>query len=169
MATSKFLYTGPTTITCGMDGLASSTTAARASTVIDNTTNLFLDALVELQLQTVTGTLGTNPVIYVYAYALSYNGNYTDGVSGTDEAFTLPATPNLKLIQIINYLSSAYVISSPTTVYSSPFSIATAFGGILPPKWGIVVNNQTGLALAGTAGQQVDNIASYTGIQVQSA
>lgn len=147
-----------------MDGLASGTTSARASTAIDNSTNLYLDALVQLQLQTATGTLGTNPAIYVYAYGLSYNANYTDEVTGTDAAFTLPSTPNLKLLQIINYN-----VAANTVMYSSPFSIAAAFGGILPQKWGIVVNNQTGLALNGTAGQQVDNIASYFGVQVQSA
>lgn len=160
MATNKLLYTGPTTITCGLDGLGSG--SARASTVIDNSTNLYLDVLLQLQIQTALGSLGSNPVIYVYAYGISQGGNYTDGVTGTDANFTLPTTPNLKLVQIFN------INTANTVQYSSPFSIAAAFGGILPKKFGIVVSNQSGLALNGTAGQQVDNIASYFGVQVQS-
>ena len=160
MATNKLLYTGPTTITCGMDGLTN--TSARSCTAIDNTTNLYLDALVQLQLETASGSLGTVPVVYVYAYGLSEGGFYTDGVSGTDGNFTMPTNPNLKLVQIIN------VNAANTFQYSSPFSIASAFGGILPEKWGIVVVNSTGLSLNGTSGGQLDNVATYFGVQVQS-
>lgn len=147
--TLKMLYASEVAITCGLDGLANSATTSRQSTVIDNTTNLYIDALVQLVMQTAAGALSVVPVIYVYAYGWSegQGSNYTDTVSGSDSSYTLPSNlpPNLKLVQIISH-----VVAANTTFYSSPFTIAAAFGGILPPKWGIVVNNQTGLALSGT-------------------
>ena len=146
-----------------MDALASSTTAARACTAIDNSSNLYLDCLVQLVVQTAAGSLGTNPVVYVYAYGVSYSGNYTDQVTDSDAAYTLLTVPNLKLVQIIN------VNTANTALYSSPFSIAAVFGGVLPSKWGVVVNNQSGLTLAGSANGQVDNIASYFGVSVTNS
>lgn len=143
-----------------MDAIANN--AARASTAVSNTSNLYLDALVQCQFFISTGTLASSPVISIYAYALSYNTGYTDGVTGTDAAYTMPSVPNLKLAQIVSYTGSV----NGSTVYTSPFSIASCFGGILPSSWGIVMYNQTGCTLAGTSGQQVNNTASYIGVNV---
>jgi hypothetical protein len=45
-------------------------------------------------------------------------------------------------------------------------SVAAAFGGILPRKWGIVVRNYTGFALSATEG---DMSYTYTGTYYTSA
>jgi hypothetical protein len=162
MATIKYLYSSETTITCGADGLAN--TSSRASTAVDNTTNLYVDALVSGQVKTAAGALGSNPVVYLYAYGWSYGqaSDYTDNVTGSDANFTLPSPTNLKLIGV-----APYTVSANTTLYIGPFSVALAFGGILPGKWGIVVNNVTGLSLAGSANQQTSNTFSFVGVNYQ--
>lgn len=165
--TTKFVYSSEATIACGLDGLTNSSTAGRSSAVVDNTSNLYLDALVSVTVQTIAGSLGSIPYLLVYAYAWSegQSTHYTDNASGSSGAFTFSGTlpQNMKLLQVISYN-----VAANTVLYSSPFSVALAFGGILPPKWGLAVLNITGLTLAGTATQDTANICSYVGVQIQS-
>lgn len=130
-------------ITITLNSLASSATAGRESTVISNTTNLFRDALVSVLIKMPsTGTPADSKAVYVYAYGTADGGsNYTDGVTGSDAAFTHPDPPNLKLIGIISCPANT------NTYKGGPFSVAQAFGGVLPASWGIVVRNHTGLTL----------------------
>jgi hypothetical protein len=160
--TNKLAYSSATSIACGIDGLANNT--SRSSASITNNTNLFLDALVSLQLQITSGTLSTTPAIFVYVYSQSVSG-FTDGVVGVDQNYTLPNPTNLKLAQIIPYTGT--VGGNP--VLSSEFSVASCFGGILPEAWGIVVNNQTGCTLAGNLGQEVNNSAQFIGISITNS
>jgi hypothetical protein len=44
-----------------------------------------------------------------------------------------------------------------------PFSIAQAFGGVMPRKWGIVLYNGTGAALNAT---QTDSECQYSGLTI---
>lgn len=158
MSTIKALYgTNNQAITVTLASLT--TGSSRASTVVDNTSNLFMDALVFLNIK--SGASGTTSTGYVtiYAYGTSNGGtNYTEGASGTDAALTLTSPTNLKLVGIIN------VVASATTYSAGPFSIASAFGGQLPDKWGIVVQNNTGGSLDSTEG---NHLKIYQGIQAQ--
>ena len=155
MPTFKQLYATWATITITANSLANA--AARQGTAVDNTTNLYLDALVGVTLSTASGTLGANPVVEVWAYASTDSTpHYTDGATGSDAAFTMPSVPNMVLLGVVNIAASA------TATYSRPFSIASAFGS-MPDHWGVVLNNKTGLAL-GASG----NSAQYAGIQTQS-
>lgn len=150
----KLSYAAFAAITCTLTSLASG--ASRSSTVVDNTTNEYLDALVGLTVKTAAGTLVANAAVNVYVYAITDGSAYTDGVTGVDAAFTLPTVPNLKLAQVV------VVNAAAASASSSPFSAALAFGGTLPQKWGIVVSNQTGLALDTVVGS-----ASYMGVSTQ--
>lgn len=144
----------PITITLTSLGIG----AARQSTVIDNTTALFLDVLVQIKSAASAATTG-DKCLYVYAYGTADGTAYGDTVTGTDGTITLNSPTQLRLVGVLN-------VPATTTVYtSSPMSIATAFGGILPQKWGIVVVNSTGVALTATAG---NHGAWYQGIQAQS-
>jgi hypothetical protein len=130
-------------ITCTLTSLASN--GQRQSTAIDNTSNLFLDALVFLKIKSNAAGVSTTGFINVYAYGTSDGGtNYSDGASGTDGAITLTAPPNMRLIGVINVVANAVSYSG------GPFSIAQAFGGILPDHWGIVVENKSGAAFDGS-------------------
>ena len=160
--TFKPLFASWTNIVCSIDGLASSGTVGRASTVVDNSTNLYQDALLGGFVQTAAGSIGTAPTVYIYAYSdVDATPHYTENITGTDASFTRTDPSNLKLIGLVNVNASA------TGYYFGSFSVAAAFGGLLPKKWGIYVNNVTGLALTGTAGQNVTCLIGYTGINQQ--
>lgn len=130
-------------ITCTLASLANA--AARQSTAIDNRTNKFLDALVSLLVRSgAAGTLATGHV-NVYAYGTVNDGtDYSDGATGSDAPITMTSPPNLRLIGVIN------VVANAVSYRGGPFSVAAAFGGVLPALWGIVVENRSGAALDGT-------------------
>jgi len=144
-------------ITCSMASVADG--SARASTAVDNTTNLFLDALVQVTAKTGASGVSATGYINVFAYATSDGGTkYTDGVTGTDAAFTVGAQTNLALLGTIGVAANA------TSYTSSPMSVAAAFGGVLPDHWGIVIHNNTGAALDATEG---NHKKVYQGILTQ--
>lgn len=156
MATIKSLYgTNNQAITCTITSLTN--TSQRGSTAVDNTTNLFLDALVQLKIKTAAAATSATGQVIIYAYGTADGGtDYGDGVSGTDGAVTLTSPPNLRVLGIIN------AVANSTTYVSNPFSVASVFGGKLPDHWGIVVENETGATLDATVGS-----AWYQGIQAQ--
>lgn len=156
MSEFKIKYATSTALTCTLASLASGATTARESTAIDNTTNLYDDAMVYLAIKLQAGSPTDDKAIYIYAYASEDGTNYTDNTTGTDAAVTLRSPTNLKLVYAISTPDSGgltYKVVIP--------SIASAFGGILPRKWGIVVHNYTGVAFSATEG---DHSKTYTGI-----
>lgn len=159
MANIKEAFGTASSFTLTLASLASSATAGRESTAVDNTTDLFLDALVYVKVTLQAGTPANDKAVYVYAYGSHDGTNYPDAVTGTDAAITLNDPTQLRLIG---------VISAPTSagVFDGLFSVAAAFGGVLPPKWGIVVRNYTGIALSATAG---DHAAGYRGVYLTVA
>lgn len=157
MATSNLAYAASSGITITLNSLANN--SARQSAVVDNSTNKYLDALVGGTFKTATGTLASPGYINVYAYALTDGTNYSGGASGSDAAYTLPTYKQLVLLGTV-YINTANVVEN-----MSPKSVAAAFGGTLPQKWGIVVENQSGLTLDASAGGAL----SYTGITVTTA
>lgn len=133
------------TLTCTLASLSSG--SARESTAIDNRTNVWLDALVMLKLKTATGTIGSDPYGYVYAYGTVDDGTtYPDTVTGSDAAITLNTTTQLRL------LGAVWLGAQSTTYKGGPWSVASVFGGKLPAFWGIVVKNNCGVALDSTEG-----------------
>lgn len=152
-----FIAYGPNNqaITCTFTSLANN--GQRGSAAIDNTSNLFLDALVQVKVKSGSGTSSTG-FVNVYAYGTADNGgDYSDGVGGTDAGVTLTVPPNAKRIGMIN------VVASSAIYVSSPMSVAQAFGGVLPAKWGIIIENKTGGTLDGSTGS-----AWYQGIYNQA-
>jgi hypothetical protein len=139
-------------ITCTITALTNG--SARQSTAIDNTSNLFMDALVSAKVKTASSSTSATGHVDVYVYATVDNGTtYTDGATGSDGAMTPTSPTNLFLIGSIN------TVANSTTYYGGPWSVATAFGGVLPAKWGIVVVNNSGGTLDATVGA-----AEYQGI-----
>jgi len=142
------------TITITIASLANA--AARESTVVDNTSNKFEDALVGIKIKSGgSGTASTGQV-YVYAYGTADTGTptYMDNVTGSDAAITLTVPPNLRLIGILNVVANS-------TTYKGLFPVARAFDGILPEKWGIVIQNNCGGTLDATGS---NHAAFYQGI-----
>lgn len=131
------------TIAPGSAGLADA--AARESTHLNNETDLFVDALVGGKVKTGDTGVSTTGYCNIYAYATCDGGTtFTDTCTGSDAAVTLTSPPNVKLIGVINCVANA------TTYEFGPFSVAAAFGGVLPAEWGIVIENKTGHHLDNT-------------------
>lgn len=171
MAEVKTTYSADTTITLGLDvtPLASSATlvAGRESTQIDNTTNLYIDALVKGFV-----TVGTTPTadtnIYVYVWG-SYESLATtplDDLDGSDADRTLTNAgvrdSMLKLGAIINVTTA----TSNVRHHIPPFNVAQLFGGAMPKFWGLWVTHDTGVALNTTA---ANHVFKYNGITYTSA
>lgn len=142
------------TLTLTIASLANN--GARQSTAVDNSSNLFLDALVFLKIK--SGAASTVATGYVNVYAVgSVDGGttYTENAGASDAGITLTAPPNARLIGTIN------VVANAVTYYGGPMSVAQAFGGMLPDHWGIIIENKTGGTLDTTGG---NHSAIYQGV-----
>lgn len=164
MTTDKISYVATAvTITCTINSLASSSTAGRGSASVDNTGNLYDDALVTVTLKTAaTTTPGSDKAGYIYVYGSAdgstFNGSSNENV-GTDAAVTIDNPTNLKGPVTIVLLNS-------NSTYKAVFNVAALFGGVMPLKWGVVVQNFSGMVLTGTP---ADHAVTYTGIYYTNA
>jgi hypothetical protein len=137
-------------ITCDVSSLASSTDfAGRASTAVNNTSNLDLDHLVSGKI--VLGTSPTvNKTVAVYAYAAasiaSGTPTYPDSITGTDAAKTMTSA-NVALACLRLVWSARTDATTGLTLEMPMTSIADLFGQ-LPPFWGLFVTHDSGVALA---------------------
>lgn len=157
MSSIKELIGSDSTLTCTLASLGSG--SSRESTAVDNSSDLFLDVLMQLQIKSGASGTATTGYVNVYAYGTCDTGTtYTEGATGTDAAITLTSPTNLRLIGRLN------VVANSTTYKSSPFSVAAAFGGSMPKKWGIVVENQSGGTLDST---ESNHKKLYTGVKAQ--
>lgn len=152
MADVKTAFGTSTSITITLNSLASGQFAGRESTVVDNTSNKFLDAHVAVTLVIGAGTIANDKAAYVYAYGSEDGTNYTDNATGSDAAITIRNPTNLRLVHVV-------AMPTQSLTYKAVFSVASAFGGALPRKWGIVVINFCGIALSASG-----NSATYSGI-----
>jgi hypothetical protein len=146
MASVKSAYgTSNQAITCTITSLGN--TDQRQSTAVDNTSNLWLDALVFIQVKSASSSTSATGSVNLYAYGTADGGTlYTDTATGTDGSITLTSPPNMRLIGVVN------VVANSTTYNAGPFSVAQAFGGILPDHWGVVVENVSGASLDSSVG-----------------
>lgn len=156
MSTVKPLYgSNNQAITCTITSLANN--AQRASAAIDNTSNLYLDALVQVKVKSAAASTSATGTVNVYALGTADGGtDYTDNVTTGDATVTLTAPPNAVLIGVIN------VVANAVTYVGGPFSVAQGFGGVLPDHWAIVVENKSGATLDASIGS-----AWYQGVQQQ--
>lgn len=161
MADLKQAFGSSTAITCTLASLTSSATAARESTVVDNGTNLYLDVMVAVAVKLQTGTPSSDRAVYVFAYASEDGTNYTDNATGSDAALTMRSPSNLRPLGTINCPDAGGL-----TYKSGPMSLAKAFDGVVPRKWGVVIRNSTGVTLSATEG---DHSKTYTGVYYQTA
>lgn len=157
MADQKLAYAAEASMTVtNLHSLASSNTAGWQSAAVDNRTNLYLDALVQVVLDFANTAPANDKCAYVYAYSGSgASPTYTNPASGSEGAITLPAVNanplSLRLIGVVPYVTQDEVVES------AHFSVAAAFGGVLPPYWGIVIMNYSGAALAASG-----NVVKWT-------
>lgn len=126
--------------------------AARQSTEVDNTTDLFFSAKVSVKVKTDTPSGSTG--IHVYLFA-NVNDVRDDGCGASDAAATVVNAVKLGTI----------AATAAATTYIKTFDTSAVWPGGLPAKWGVIVLNETGHTLDGTGGS---HSVTYQGISAQS-
>lgn len=139
MASIKTSLAAASDLTITIASLANG--SGRASTAVDNSTNLYLSADIRVKIK--TNAAGTSATGYVSVYLLrSEDGtDYDDAFAGSDAAYT---PVNALLLGTINAVANA-------TTYHKVFDTAE-LGLTLPAKWAIGIVNSTGAALDSTGG-----------------
>lgn len=158
MATVSELLGTPTTLTITLASLANSAAGVgRQSTLVDNTTDLFI--AIQLYLNIMTGTTPTaNSLLYVYLIRQNNTGTpiADDGAGTTDAGITIV---NAQLIGVI-------LCPSATSNVPLKKTIDVSFAGMVPAKWGIAIVNASGVALNATGG---NHVVSFTGFKATVA
>ena len=142
MAGSIFqAFDNSATLTFTLNGLSNG--ATRYSTFVSSTSTAthFVDALVTASCYIATAPT-SDQAVHFYAYGTVDGGTtFTDNVDGTDAALTT-GTRNARSLGILS-------MTSPNVVMrGGPWSIAQAFGGVLPQRWGVIAVNSTGTYLS---------------------
>lgn len=166
MATvTNITYSSNTAITFDISGLSPSTTfvAGQESTEINNTSNLYVDALVNVK--GITGHASTAPTIgqvirlYLWGADTSLATTAISVLDGVDSAETLPHVSVLNSLILVRE-AAVTVATAGLLYYMMPFSVASFFGGVLPKFWGLyLTHNHTGALAASQA-----SLFSYNGI-----
>lgn len=151
MATIKDNYAAIASFTITLASLANG--SMRQSTLIDNTTNLYTSALVSVSLKMGTSP-SSNAPCYIYLIRSDNNGTpIIDDLGGaSDAAITIN---NAQLLGVLNTKSSA----ATGDVLAGVFDTKSL--GSLGPKWGIAVDNESGVTFNATGGNFV---CSYIGV-----
>jgi hypothetical protein len=168
MATTTINYSSNTAITMNLSALAASATyiAGRESSQIDNTTNKYLDAIVQGSF-----TVGTTPAItgglavYVWGADTSLATTALGPLDGTDSDESLTTT-QLGMLKF-GAFAPVLVNTSDTKYWIPPFSVAALFGGIMPKFWGLYVSHSMTAALK-TDAANTDSFA-FCGIKFDAA
>jgi hypothetical protein len=152
MASYKIAYAASAAVTISPASLASSATfvAGRESTLIDNTSNLYLDYLLAGKI-----TVGTSPTdathIQVCVVGIMEDSTWPDVFDGTDSAETVTNT-GIKN-SICKVAADITVTNTSDVGYPfGPISVAACFGGSLPKKFVVFVTHNTVAALHATPG-----------------
>lgn len=151
MADIKAAYSSATALTLTSANLASSSTAGWQSDAIDNSSTLYDDILIFVDLAAVnTAPTGS---IYLFVFG-SIDGGTTfastgDGApSGSVGTLTFPSVVTANIVApMLGYIP--YPVQNK--VLRAVFSVAAAFGGTIPPKFSIGMVNNSGMALSVTS------------------
>lgn len=161
MADVKANYPSASDVTITLASLASDTNllTGRESTAVDNSSNLYLDYLVSGKI-----TTGTSPTtarsIQVWAVGSWDGTNWPDVFDGTDSAETITSANHKN--SVCRFLAEmATDATSDRTYHFGPVSVASAFGGVLPPKFVVFVTHNTAVNLNSTSGNHQIRLQPY--------
>ena len=167
----KYPSTSSTALTIGLASLGSGSagvyTAGRESTSVDNTTNLDCDHILSGQITTGTGPTASRSInVYVAAPLSVSSGTPTwpDVLDGTDSAETFTSANVMN--GIVKLAASITTDSTSDRAYTfSGVSVASLFGGSLPPFYVVYVAHDSGVNLNATAG---NHLIHYYRVQAQT-
>lgn len=165
MATVNVAYSANTAITFDISSLGTSATwvVGRESSQIDNTANLYVDCIVNVD--GIVGHASTAPTIgqsinlWCWGADTSLATTPIDVLDGTDSAETLGHVSVRDSLRLAG-VATVTVATAGLSYYIQPFSVAQLFGGIMPKFWGLfLAHNHTGALAAAQSG-----LFSYNGI-----
>lgn len=161
MATVNVALSAAQTVTITLASLATSSTylSGRESNEIDNTSTLYVDAILEGFVTVgTTPTANTSINIYVWGSHTAASSVNVDALDGVDSAETITTRDAyLKLVSVI-YVDST---TSDRKYNFNAGGIAAYFGGSMPRYWGVYVAHNTGVNLNATSG---NHEIKYTGV-----
>lgn len=160
MADIKIEYAASSAVTISPASLATSSTwlAGRESTLIDNTSNKYLDYLLAGKITVgTTPTINTEIRIYVVAI-LNDTPTWPDGFTGSDAAKTITS---VGVRDGFAKLAAVMAVDATTSNREYPFgpvSVASLFGGVVPKKFLVFVAHNTGVNLNSTGSNHVIDV-----------
>jgi len=148
----KVVYGTAADATITLASLATDSTklTGRESSAIDNTSTLALDYLVSGKI-----TTGTSPTasktIEVWCVGSWDGTNWPDVFDGTDSAETITSSDiKASVCRLVASMSTSS--TSNVTYHFGPCSVASLFGGVVPPKFDFFVTHDTAVNLNATSG-----------------
>lgn len=140
-----------------LHSLANSATAGWQSAEIDNTSNLYLDSMVQVVLDFANTAAANSKCAYVFAASGIETGKLSNPFSGSEGTLTLvdvtANAQNARVLGIIPYTTTDEIAEG------SPMSVATSCGGVMPPYWAVGIINHSGAAL-----HSANNTVKYRGV-----
>lgn len=137
-------YAATTTFALTLASLAaaSSRESSAISALVGGTS--YDDFMIRIALGSSQSTTAADKSIYIWFSASADGTVYDSPATGADAAITIGTNHNLKGPFTVSIPAGAvtYNVSIP--------SVAQFFGGIIPEKWNIIVENQTNGALSAT-------------------
>jgi hypothetical protein len=152
------LYSTSVSFTMTLAALAAD--AARESDSIDNSTAKFDDYMIGLDIAAnAAGTLADQQAVYIYLAGSIEGTTFTEPATGADSAIVVATNTNLTLAKILNAhaAGTTYSINIP--------SVSSCFGGVIPKKFSVIIDNQTNAALNGT---EANHAKWWTGVTYTS-
>lgn len=136
---------------------SSQSTGIAGSALVDNSSNGDIDEIVTVLVKTGASGVSSTGSVTIYVYGcVGGTTTCTDAVTGTDATQTLTNPTNLVKVAACNAVANA------TTYTCGPFSVANQFGGVLPVRWGVVIQNLTGATLAASGSSAVYDSVQMT-------
>jgi hypothetical protein len=140
-----------------LHSLASSVTAGWQGAVVDNTSNLFLDALVQAVIDYANTAPANSRGVFWFAYH-GLDTTYTNPATGSEGTITLvDVTANAQSMPDLGFLP--YTTQDEIAEGPAWSVAATTRGGILTPKWGVAAINHSGASTHSSG-----NSVSYRGV-----
>ena len=138
----KLVFGTEAALTITLNSLPESATwvTGRESTAVAATGATVLDELIG-GIITTAASVTVGQVIEIWVWG-QYEGTpaYPGGITGLDAALT-PATPKNAYMQLVATITIDS--TSSKAYYFGPSGIASYFGGILPPRWGVWVTQSS--------------------------
>lgn len=163
MTTIVTNYDTKKTIVMGVASLATSATflAGRESTQVDNTSDRYLDVLIQGKVTVgTTPTIDTQVKIFLFGSDVSLVTTNLDVLDGVDSAETITSTGILNSLLANAVTIDVDSTTSDRTYNFKPFTIKDFFSEV-PKFWGLFTAHNTGVNLNSTAG---NHEFTYTGI-----